>query len=83
MVRFVRVVMPDVSYHLTHRGNRREDVFFDEEDRRIYLAWLRGYCEEYALEVWAWCLMSNHVHLLVVPRKEDSLAQRFRNSGFV
>jgi putative transposase len=74
MARFARIVVPEYAYHVTHRGNRREDVFFDEEDREVYKKWLKEYADQYGLEIWAYCLMSNHVHLLVCPRKEDALA---------
>ncbi len=75
MSRFARVVAPGFPHHLTHRGNRGSDVFFTEEDRERYLQWLREYCEAFGAEIWAYCLMSNHVHLIVVPRHADSLAR--------
>jgi putative transposase len=74
MPRFARVVVPGEPYHVTHRGNHRGDVFFCEEDREIYLAMLADASERYRLDIWAWCLMTNHVHLLVVPRERTSLA---------
>jgi putative transposase len=74
MPRFARVVVPSYPYHVTHRGNRREDVFFSPEDRDVYRRWLREYAAECDLSVWAYCLMSNHVHLLVVPGSADALA---------
>jgi len=61
MARLARVVLPDCSYHVTHQGNRCEDVFFTDDDRLHYLWWLREYAERYAMEVWAYCLMTNHV----------------------
>lgn len=51
---------------MTHRGNRRGAVFFDDEDRTVYLRWLAEAAERFALEIWAWCLMTNHIHLLVL-----------------
>lgn len=74
MARFARVVVPGVAYHITHRGNRREAVFFDDEDRHVYLALLREYTERYGLAVWAYCLMTNHIHLIAVPQSEGSMA---------
>jgi putative transposase len=74
MARFARVVIPGVPYHVTHRGNRREDVFLAPDDRRRYLAWLGEYARRFDLAIWAYCLMTNHVHLLVVPGRADSLA---------
>ncbi len=75
MARFARVVVTDFPHHVTHRGNRRDDVFFPREDRDVYRSWLLGYAARYKLEIWAYSLMTNHVHLLAVPRREDSLAQ--------
>lgn len=73
MPRQARVVFSGVAHHITQRGNRREDVFFTDEDRLVYLDWLREYCLAFGLEVRAYCLMSNHVHLVVVPANDDAL----------
>ena len=78
MARLARIVVPDIPHHLTQRGNRREDIFFDDADRRKYLRLLKDQCELYRLEVWAYCLMTNHVHLVVVPRTPDALGQAMR-----
>ena len=75
MARFARVVLTDLPYHLTHRGNRRDDVFFTPEDRVRYRQWLREYADLHGLEIWAYCLMTNHVHFIATPRRPDSLAQ--------
>jgi putative transposase len=53
------------------------DVFFNTEDRRAYLAHLQKACRGHGVDILAWCLMDNHVHLVAVPRKEDSLARCF------
>jgi putative transposase len=73
MGRIARVVAEGVPHHITQRGNGRQVVFDDAKDRRVYLKLLRGYAEEYRLRIWAWCLMSNHVHLLAVPETCASL----------
>jgi len=73
-MRLPRVVLPGVPLHVTHRGNRGGPVFFDDSDRRVYLSILRDYADRFGLEVWAYCLMTNHVHLLVVPRTETAAA---------
>ncbi len=73
MPRVARVVFPGVPHHVTQRGNRREDVFFHEEDRTVYLAWLRQYTKKHKVEVVAYCLMNNHVHLILIPETEDGL----------
>jgi len=62
-------------HHVTQRGNNRSFVFFDDEDRQTYLDILSNYARKYFLQIWAYCLMDNHVHLLVVPEEEDSLAR--------
>ena len=78
MPRMARIVIPDVPHHVTQRGNRREDVFFDDEDRRRYLLLLLEYTQKHALDIWAYCLMTNHVHFVAVPRERDSLAAAFK-----
>jgi putative transposase len=78
MPRMARIVIPDVPHHVTQRGNRREDVFFADEDRRRYLLLLLEYSQKHALDVWAYCLMTNHVHFVAVPREENSLAATFK-----
>ena len=75
MARIARVVVPNLPHHVTQRGNRRQEVFFSEQDYRAYLALMRQWCGRYGLRVWAYCLMPNHVHLIVVPPSEDSLAR--------
>jgi putative transposase len=75
MGRIARVVVPGLPHHVTQRGNHSEDVFFSNEDRAVYLWLVRKYAEKYHLRVQAYCLMTNHVHLVVVPEREDSLAR--------
>lgn len=74
MPRVARVVAVGVPYHVTQRGNNRQDVFFVDDDRRCYLDLVREASRRFGLEVLGYCLMTNHVHLLVVPQDEDSLA---------
>ena len=57
-------------------SNNRATVFFDDEDRQTYLNLLMGYADKHTLQIWAYCLMDNHIHLLVVPEAETSLVQR-------
>jgi putative transposase len=75
MPRTARIAIPDVPVHITQRGNNRQDVFFVDDDRRVYLSILREQSELYGLEVLGWCLMTNHIHLLARPRAADSLAK--------
>ena len=73
MARLARAVLPGVPHHVVQRGNRRQLVFFRESDYRSYLRLLSEWCSTHAVEVWAYCLMPNHVHLIVVPESEDGL----------
>ncbi len=73
MARLARVVVPGVPHHVTQRGNRRQATFFNEEDYAAYLALLGEWCGRCGVAVWAYCLMPNHVHLIVVPESEDGL----------
>ncbi|MDO8588801.1 MAG: transposase [Armatimonadota bacterium] len=78
MPRTARIVVTDVPYHITQRGNRRQDVFFCDEDRRAYLSWLEHYSQRYDLDILSYCLMTNHVHLVSIPRRLDSIANTLR-----
>jgi putative transposase len=75
MPRTARIVVPGVAHHVTQRGNNRQDVFFTDDDRRFYLKTLREQAERFGLTVTGYCLMTNHVHLIVTPEEEDSLAR--------
>ena len=74
MARIARLVIPDYPHHVTQRGNRRQNVFFSDHDKRYYLNLLSQYAQESGLSFWAYCLMDNHVHLIAVPKEENSLA---------
>jgi putative transposase len=67
-----------MPHHVTQRGNRRERVFFTEGDRNVYLEWLREYATRNGVGVLAYCLMTNHVHLVVVPATKDGLHRTLR-----
>jgi putative transposase len=73
MPRLARIVMPDVPHHVTQRGNRRLPIFFCDDDRRAYLGLIVGACAAHATRCLAWCLMDNHVHLILVPNSADGL----------
>ena len=78
MPRKPRIVIPEVPHHVTQRGSRRGPVFFDDEDRLLYLDLLRTYADRYSTEILAYCLMDNHVHHALVPHEESSLAQTLK-----
>ena len=67
MARLARIVIPSVPHHVTQRGNRRQQVFFDDGDDRAYLALLAEHLGKAGVAVWGWCLMPNHVHLMLAP----------------
>ena len=75
MPRIARIIVPGYPHHVTQRGNNRATVFFDDDDRWFYLRILNDYTKKYAVDIWAYCLMSNHVHLLAVPETESGLAR--------
>lgn len=68
-----RLVLPGIPHHVTHRGTRRERIFFTADDHLLYLRLLRRGCRRTGTRIWAWCLMPNHVHLVLVPEREDGL----------
>lgn len=73
-----RLVVPHFPHHVTQRGNRRQKTFFSNEDYRTYIDLIADARHEVGFEVWAYCLMPNHVHLVIVPNEPDSLANLFR-----
>ena len=77
MARFARVVIPDVPHHVIQRGNRRQKVFFSDKDKTVYLELMKRFGCKAGLKIWAYCLMDNHVHFIVVPVGAESLAGGF------
>ena len=73
MARMARAVAPGIPHHITQRGNRSQATFFCEEDYRAYLEIMAEWCRRCGVEIWAYCLMPNHVHLIGVPESEDAL----------
>jgi REP element-mobilizing transposase RayT len=65
MVRTPRDWCPGATYHVTARGNRKQDLFHDIEDRKKYLSYLQETKDKYPFTIHAYCLMSNHIHLLI------------------
>lgn len=75
MPRTARIVAQGYPHHIVQRGNNKQDVFFDDQDRLFYLNLLKKYSKDCASKVHAYCLMRNHVHILVTPERDDSLAK--------
>ena len=75
-----RIVVPGFPHHVTQRGNRQANVFETDSDRQTYLRFLETHCAKRGLSVWAYCLMTNHVHLVVVPKDETALSVALRDA---
>lgn len=73
MARLARVVVPGHPHHVTQRGNGRARTFFGDADYALYRDLLAQHCRAADVAVWAWCLMPNHVHLILVPSDPDGL----------
>jgi putative transposase len=80
MPRIARAVAVGLPHHVTQRGNNRRLIFDCDQDRLLYLKLLRAYSERHSLRIWGYCLMDNHVHLIVVPGHPDSLARTLRQT---
>src|SRR5580698_4015778 len=75
MPRKYRIVVPDQPHHVIQRGNRRQQVFFYPGDKILYLKLLKEQAAKHCVEVWAYCLMDNHVHLVLFPKTQEGLAK--------
>ena len=74
MPRKARIVIPGLEHHVTQRGNNRQDAFFVDDDRRVYLEMLKEQAARHGLRLLCYCLMTNHVHVIGVPEDERSLS---------
>lgn len=88
MARLPRIVIPGLPHHVTQRGNGRQQTFFEEGDYALYLDLLAQAAERARVEIWAYCLMPNHVHIILTPSDEDGLWRTFgdthrRYTGFI
>ena len=73
MARLARVVAAGIPHLVTQRGNRGQKVFFGDDDYTLYKSLLTEGCRAAGTEVWAYCLMPDRVHLILVPSDEDGL----------
>src|SRR5210317_374899 len=80
MARMPRLVIPHYPHHVTQRGVRRQKTFFSDADYKTYLDLLATAKDGVGADIWAYCLMPNHVHHVIVPGKEDSLAALFSDA---
>jgi putative transposase len=79
MTRHARFVSPGCPHHATQRGNRKLDTFRDNNDRLKFIELLQLYIKRYELAIWAYALMTNHIHLIAVPRESTSLSDAMRD----
>jgi putative transposase len=77
MPRVSRAIAIGYPHHITQRGNYRQTVFAEEGDYTRYLELLADFCPKYDLDIWAYCLMPNHIHMVAVPGQNESLARLF------
>lgn len=75
MARLSRIVIPGYPHHVIQRGNRRQKTFFRNADYRQYIRLMAQWCDALDVQIWAYCLMPNHVHLIAVPDDESGLAK--------
>lgn len=80
MARIARLVVPGLPHHVTQRGNRREQVFFKDRDYLLYKDLIFEAAAKAGCEIWAWCLMPNHTHIIIVPGDEDGLRKTFADA---
>jgi len=73
MARIARAIAPGFPHHMTQRGNRRQQTFFSDADYDAYIDLMAKWCDHYGIDVWAYCLMPNHVHLIAVPQTQDAI----------
>jgi putative transposase len=76
MTRLARMVVSGLPHHVTQRGNRREPIFFEDGDQEIYRDLLGEQARKADVEVWAYCPMPNHAHLILNPQQADGSGSR-------
>jgi putative transposase len=74
------LVAPAVPHHVTRRGNNRQDIFVSDEDRLLYLDRLKQDCQDCGVRLLGYCLMTNHVHLVALPARAESLGKALRRT---
>jgi putative transposase len=81
MARLTRLCPVNIPQHIIQRGNNRQICFANEQDFEAYISWLKVYAKKYEVEVHAWVLMTNHVHLLCTPKKINAISQMMQSLG--
>jgi len=75
MARLSRIVIPDIPHHVTQRGNRRQKLFAEPGDYALYRDLLAERCEKNGVSCWAYCLLPNHIHLILTPTTLEGLSR--------
>jgi putative transposase len=73
MPRSARIIIPGMPHHVIQRGNRKQTIFASDQDRQLYLRYIKAACIRNSVTCLAWCLMGNHVHLILTPPSADAL----------
>ena len=81
MARLPRISPIGIPVHLIQRGNNRQACFVSDEDHSVYAGWLKEYAKKYKVEIHAWVMMTNHVHLLCTPRQESGVSKMMQSLG--
>ena len=81
MARLPRIDVVDIAQHVIQRGNNRQACFGSESDMAAYASWLQEYAAKFSVEIHAWVLMTNHVHLLVTPRIKSGVSHMMQSLG--
>jgi REP-associated tyrosine transposase len=80
MVRPLRQVVPTFPHHIRHRGVRKDVIFHEDSDYFVYLRSLRNACVEFLVKIWAYALMTNHVHLIAVPEDRTAISRALQRT---
>ncbi|MBT3028079.1 MAG: transposase [gamma proteobacterium symbiont of Ctena orbiculata] len=81
MPRKPRFYLPGIPAHVIQRGNSRQQVFFDSDDYQAYLKWLKEGADKHGCAIHAYCLMTNHVHLLLTPESPEAISKTIQFVG--
>ena len=81
MPRTARIVLPNYPHHIIQRGHNRQTVFAGEDDFRYYLDNLAEFKEAFACKVYSFCLMNNHVHLIIDPGDQPGQPRQIDETG--
>jgi putative transposase len=81
MARLPRISPKGIPVHVIQRGNNRQACFVSDEDHGAYVGWLKEYAKKYGVDIHAWVMMTNHVHLLCTPQQEGAVSRMMQALG--